>query len=454
MKENSPKIGKDVAATLAIALVAGVLGYGAVLSLQEPIAALALIYMVSMIGICWRYPHMGLALTLGLAPFQNDVSSGLGPFKMSLGELSLFMCFIVYGIRLIMKHCEAKRGPYFSAILVYFAICVSSSLANWSDAALTSLLQMSLYFMMAPIVFANFVKKVELLTIGLYMNVVTCVFLSCYGLATGSFYMFGLHKNGVGSSLTMGVVIGTELFLVQKKRMGKGLMLTALCLMTGGLIFTVSRGSWLGALVGYFVVIGTRGKMKFILQSFLLLVPLVAVFWMLLPDDKKDYATSFDSKRQNISARYETIALAQNKFAESPIFGVGVSLRKEMDATNVVWITLAETGVQGLVAFVMVHFITLVMLFRTQKFVDRSDPRFSMLVLGGALLFAKIMHGAVDHYWSRGPLLVAWGCCGISTRIYFHEQDRLTKLRISIMKARRKKMRAIKQKLAQAQEAA
>jgi O-Antigen ligase len=453
MKENNPKVGRDIVVTLATALVASVMGYGAVLSLEEPIGALALIYMVSMLSLTWRYPHMGLALTLGLAPFQNDVSNGLGPFKLSLGELSLFMCFIVYLIRWIMKHCEAKRGPYFSAILIYFFICISSSLANWSDTALTALLQMSLYFMMAPIVFANFVKKVELLTIGLYMNVVTCVFLSCYGLATGSFYMFGLHKNGVGSSLAMGVVIGTELFLVQKKRMGKGLMLAALTFMTGGLIFTVSRGSWLGALVGYFVVVGTRGKAKSIFQSILLLVPLVAVFWLLLPEDKQEYATSFDSKRENISARYETIALAQQKFSESPIFGVGVSLRKEMDATNVVWITLAETGIQGLVAFAMVHFITLVMVFRTQKFVDRSDPRFSMLVLGGALLFAKIMHGTVDHYWSRGPILVAWACCGISTRIYFHEQERLAKLRISIMKARRKKMRAIKQKLAQAQEA-
>ena len=116
-------------------------------------------------------------------------------------------------------------------------------------------------------------------------------------------------------------------------------------------------------------------------------------------------------------------------------------MRKEFDATNIFWVTLAETGVQGLVTFAAIHVLCLLMIAKTQRFVKRTDPRFSILVLGGALLFAKVVHGIVDHYWSRGAILVAWGCCGMATRIYYNEQERLRRLNVTIMKSKRLKSR-------------
>src|SRR5205814_1653054 len=106
--------------------------------------------------------------------------------------------------------------------------------------------------------------------------------------------------------------------------------------------------------------------------------------------------------RVNIAARYTTIEQARQTFYQNPVFGVGVSLRKELDATNIFWVTLAETGVPGLMAFGFVHFALLRMIRRSQKALKQADPRFSLLVVGGAMVMRQLAQGVVDHYWSRG----------------------------------------------------
>ena len=107
------------------------------------------------------------------------------------------------------------------------------------------------------------------------------------------------------------------------------------------------------------------------------------------------------------------------------MFGVGVGLRKEYDATNIVWLTLAETGVLGLGAFLLLHAGILRMVWTTQRHLHRSDPLFSAAALGAALVTGKFIHGLVDHYWSRGPLLISWAAAGMATHAYFAVRGRL-----------------------------
>ena len=322
MRVEQPKYTTDIMVTVVIALFGAAAAYGASLSLEDPLGAYAVIYGIGFIALTWKYPHMALGVAMALAPFQNDVSSGYGPFRMSMGEISVSIAFFVYMMKWFMKSCEMKLGPYLPSILIYLAVCMSSSLTNWSDSAMTSMLQMILYFIVTPLVYANLVRRIETLTICLYMYVCICLFLSIVGLQAGTFYIFGLHKNGVGSSLAMGITICTELFLVQRSRVRKALMGVAVSVIIAGLVFSLSRGAWLGAVAGFFVVIGTRGKLKFMLQSLVVLVPMVVILWNLLPAEKREYASSFDIARQNISARYASIDFARNTFQENPIFRV------------------------------------------------------------------------------------------------------------------------------------
>ena len=89
-------------------------------------------------------------------------------------------------------------------------------------------------------------------------------------------------------------------------------------------------------------------------------------------------------------------------------------MRKEYDATNVLWLTLAETGPVGLLAFLTAHgrLIFGVWMRRKSALIGDSGP--SATALAGALVLAKLVHGMVDHYWSRGAIMVAWSAVGMA----------------------------------------
>ena len=72
---------------------------------------------------------------------------------------------------------------------------------------------------------------------------------------------------------------------------------------------------------------------------------------MRFPKKKRESAANFDTSSDNIHLRLATIDSAWKVFRENPIQGVGVGLRKEVDATNVILIVLGETGLPGLCAF-------------------------------------------------------------------------------------------------------
>src|SRR6185437_15455891 len=116
--------------------------------------------------------------------------------------------------------------------------------------------------------------------------------------------------------------------------------------------------------------------------------------------------------------RYESIEFAREKFLSSPVFGVGVGLRKEFDATNVLWIALAETGMLGAIAFTAIQGSVGLMMARMRRTLSPADPRFTFAVLGGALVFGRLAHGMFDHYWSRGALMAAWAAVGMLVRVY------------------------------------
>jgi O-antigen ligase len=110
---------------------------------------------------------------------------------------------------------------------------------------------------------------------------------------------------------------------------------------------------------------------------------------------------------------------AKSQYESSPLLGVGVGLRKEYDATNVFMLTLAETGLVGMAAFLYLHIAMALMVWKARRFARRDDVLFTALALGGALVLSKFIHGMVDHYWSRGALMIAWASAGMATHAWF-----------------------------------
>jgi O-antigen ligase len=141
-------------------------------------------------------------------------------------------------------------------------------------------------------------------------------------------------------------------------------------------------------------------------------IPILIVLWLLLPSEKREYATGFQADRWNIKTRIKTQVNLQEIIRKEPFFGVGVGLRKQVDATNFVLVTLAESGVIGSVAIICV-FGTIVRIgFR----VCRSDTKKSLILCGSlavGLLACKVGHGMVDHFWGRGNGTVVWASIGV-----------------------------------------
>jgi O-antigen ligase len=388
------------------------------LAVISPLLAGA-VYVPFFLALAWTRPEYALALVLAAAPFPNDLSVG-GPVRFSLAEINLALLLPVYVLR---RGPRPMLGPAGWAIALYFAVCIVASLGNLRQAAIVSLAQMFVYMVVAVSVFAGLVKQPEKLFMPLYVAAIVGGVFAIVGLAT-RFHAFGIHKNSWGASLSSVLILTLELWFNTSDRKRKRWLTFGLAVMAIALVSTVSRGGWIAAMSGALVLAAMRKQYKMIARASILLIPCVAIAWFLLPDATKDYAVGFDSSRWNVKARYESAEFALENFRSSPLLGKGVGLRKEFDATNIVLTVLAETGVVGLISFALIHLAGLVGLWRTAARMGTQHPLFPLVALGSALLLARLLHGLVDHYWSRGAVTPAWCAVGMANAAYYYVRRR------------------------------
>lgn len=377
----------------------------------------AAIYVAIYLYVSWKRPDIALLLTYAGASVASDVSNGLFA-KFSISEANLVLALPAFYFYCIRRKQVAWVGPIAIPVAIYMGISLLSSAITWrGNDALISLIQMALYLVIAVPFFANFAVKPEHLLRSLYAMVIA----GCGATVWALVFHYPLGKNGTGDLIASTLQVAVILLLATEPRntRRKVLLVAALILLTIGLVFSLSRGSWLGALSGIIIIFAIRREFKSLLRLLLLLIPIAAVCWLSLPQDMKAYSTGVGKDRQNIELRYQSVDIANRYFKESPLYGVGVGLRKEYDATNIVLMVLAETGVAGLFGFALIHFAFYRMVWVTQKRLSVKDPLHPLLCVGAALVLARLMHGMVDHYWTRGVLMTAWASAGMTTAAYF-----------------------------------
>ena len=369
----------------------------------------AFFYVLIFWYVGYKNPRVPLMLIIALSPFQNDMSGG-GPLRFSMAEINMLL---TVPLLLFTKRRSLTLGPYGPSIIFYLLVSLGCTLINWRYTSLICLVQMVLYLVIGVLIFYALPRSEADYRFALDGLMVVTVAMAGTVLAKRTGYVWGLHKNGVGSSLGAALIVCTELWFASSGRRRKVLS-GALVIIAGGLFFTLSRGAWLGAIVGIGILIALRREFKLLLRLNLVLVPLIAICWAHLPESSKDYATGFSSDNFNIKMRFKSVDIARELFDASPWIGNGVGLRKEYDATNLIWCTLAETGVIGLFALLLMHEEVLRITWKTQKNLDRRSVLYSGVALGGALVFSRFIHGMVDHYWGRGPNTVVWAAVGMA----------------------------------------
>ena len=373
----------------------------------------AFLYATLFWMITWKRPGLALFSIFALAPIQNDLSMA-GPLRFSIAEVNLLLTLPVF----VMQSRPARLGPLAFPVAAYLVCCLFSSALQWRDTALVSLIQIGVYLVAAVMVFRSLPRRVEQYRASLFGLIAVCCILAAFVLANQSGYVLGLHKNGAGGSLACGMIVCTELWFAERDSLRKQWLLVALGIIACGLFFTLSRGAWITAISGVGVILLLRRQFVMMMRATVVFAALVAICWGRLPADARNYATGFERENYNIMARYNSIDYAQAEFETSPLTGVGVGLRKEYDATNILLLTLAETGVPGLVALLAIHVAFLRMAWRSRHYLARSSPEASLVTIGSALVIGKMLHGTVDLYWGRGDLMLTWAAAGMAIRAY------------------------------------
>ncbi len=356
-----------------------------------------------------RYPAIPLIAVFSLAPFQNDLS-GLGWLHFSISELHLLLAAPL----MLLRGWQGGLGWLSVPIWGTLLLATILTLPTWRESSGISLIQMSIYWVGAVALFSILPTNVNQLRVVWRALVTVGVVLAVAALVTRSSYFLGLNKNGAGASLACALIVCVECWL-SEPRTRQWRWLPALGLIAGGLIMVLSRGAWLAALSGVAFLFAWKGMYRRLVMFGLVLIPVVGIVWASLPEDSRQYASSFDSGRYNIRARELNSEWALEQWKSSPWIGVGVGLRKEFDATNVILLTLAESGPLGVLALLGVHFWVLWGMWRRRGGLKNfSAPWASSHALAGAVVLSKFVHGLVDHYWSRGAIMIAWASVGFA----------------------------------------
>ncbi len=396
-------------------------------------AAIAAAYALVFWLIAWKSPKFALISVFALAPFQNDLSVG-GPVRFSIAEINLLLALPVF----ILRRRPFSLGPLALPALCYFGICVLSSALSWRPDELASLIQIAIYLGVVVAVFRSFPANTLQYRAPLLGLVGVCAFIAAVAIMKRTGYVLGLHKNGSGASLACGAIVCTELWLAERNRFYRCGLLAALLLIGSGLVFTLSRGAWMTAVCGVTLILLMRRQFLLMLKAALALIPLAVICWYALPQESRNNASALDRESFNIRARYDSMDYALAVIHEHPIIGAGVGLRKEYDATNIILLTLAETGAPGLLALVSIHLALLWMVWKGQRIIPRSHRDSSLLAIATALAIGKMAHGVVDHYWGRGDTMIVWASAGMAVRACsLHKRQRKRKLAASKRTARR-----------------
>jgi O-antigen ligase len=215
-------------------------------------------------------------------------------------------------------------------------------------------------------------------------------------------YPFGLQKNFAGAILAVALLVtlaGRPILAVPP--WGLGLVRVVLSL---GLLATRSRGAMVGVLAGFVVhaVFTHRRSRSFTVAT---LVMGVAFAAFVLTTVSTDLAEVESSQFNTISSRETFQTAAWNEWLDSPILGQGLRFFDrpqadlQSDPHNVVYLSLAEGGLLGLVALAILVSRTLGIL---------KPMGLSLSAVAAAVVAARLAHGLFDVYWVAGSQALPW----------------------------------------------
>ena len=427
---SRPLFGIGVVVTIALVLgwlFMQSLDQGPYLALLLP--GLLLLVFLACILTARHLPALLVAMFL-LMPFQESITGPGVPVNIDASDAIALFLSLMLPVMLI-RQGRLRAGPVAVPLLIFCAVVSISSAVTWDglDTA-ASLFRMFVVTVLSVLLFANAGVGVRVAhrcfgayLVGITVLAVATVITFAIGGFKSSEYTLGINKNSLGPTFGCGVVIALAYLLTTAPPpRRRAWLVAALCASTVGLLLSLSRGAWVATGAGFLLILAMTRNVRALVVSVLLLSMVIAVMWSVLPPEARDYATDISAQTHTIQTRFATMADVMKAFQSSPLIGVGVGLRKQLEPHDVLILTLGETGVVGLLAFVGMFAAGFYTFFRAARLTRGERDAWPVIVIGASLLLVSLAHGLMDVYWRRGVGFMGWSCVGLAASLIFQRQ--------------------------------
>jgi len=386
------------------------------------------------------------ALIFGLSPFVSTALIGV-----------LLLAGAGYWLLLtVADEGEMVFTPIHLLVLLYWAIAtVSTAMSPVKTAAFSGWVKLTLYLMMSALL-ARVLRspRIRSLLIGLYLH--TSLIVSVYGMRQWFFgapplatwtdptssmagvtrvYSYLENPNLLAAYVIPAAIFGVAAIFVWSGLLPKLLAVTMTVVNSFCLLFTWSRGGWIGLVVASFVLLlmlvywwspklppaGRKwalpgvfgGTVTVLLLAFLFVEPL------------RDRIASMFAGRSDSSNNFR-INVWQSvieMIRDRPLLGIGpgnnafnkiypLYMRPRFSALSAysIWLeTAVETGIIGLMTFIWLLVVTLNQGFQQlQQLRNQANLQGYWLMGAIAIIVGMLAHGVVDTVWYRPQINTLW----------------------------------------------
>jgi putative inorganic carbon (hco3(-)) transporter len=377
-----------------------------------------------------RVPAIAILLVIAVFPV-GAVGYATGIMNVQTVELAAAIAVGLVALQMVTsrpQHVAAWSTPlwWVATLFLWAVVALPSALDTGLAVKQVAALGAGVVYAAAVIAACRSMRDVRLV-LGAFVAVVTAIALGAFfgvgdlqanfggaqvvGRAVSTFD----HPNQLGSVSALGIAVGLGFFLTSSDRRVQLATAVALPVLLGGLLFSLSRGAWIGTAAAL-VVIGiwlpmVRRRLVALATPLVVAAVLGALFLPAEAAHVVGQRVSALIDRSPHDDRLEIWGEALREIAADPVTGQGpgnfpVSSRAEtvrsvlfapLHAHNVLLTWGAETGLPG--AVLVVGFV--IAIWRTVRRmrlrVPRNDPDVVLLVIGAAGLLALLIQGVVDY---------------------------------------------------------
>lgn len=270
-----------------------------------------------------------------IVPITSFQLPGL-PFVLTLGDAYLLVVTVAWLMRLMVKSGERIEKTPFDKPLILFVFLSITSLINAHNmgAAATELVQTLEFFIASVYLFHSVIRTTEDFENAMLALALSGILFSMYGIreymilgsGTRVSATFG-HFNAFGAYLAMLVPLFFNMSLSEHRRGRRVVFIAAMALAVAAVMFTFSRGAWIGILSGLLLASWLRGMNQFIkyLTVGVIVIITISVF---IPKQIERYtgrmASITEINDESTQSRLEQYEMSLEIMMNSPFFGTGI----------------------------------------------------------------------------------------------------------------------------------